>query len=132
VPGWTIESVKPSKYIDSAHFKVPQGNKAVELLESVLSQTRYRKPESKLRLSFDVRDVGNGCKGSMVVEVFGAQESFKVPYESKGTGGFKTAVFTFFAYAETTRVAFKSSFIGKDMSGSLCGPEVDDVKLVAI
>lgn len=104
----------------------------MELLESVLSQTRYTNLGSEIRLSLSVGDVGNGCKGSMVVEVFGGKESFKVPYKSKGIGGFTTAVFKFISHAGTTRVALRISYIGRDKSGSLCDPVVDDVKLVAM
>lgn len=41
LPGWIVESLKAVKYIDSDHYSVPQGKRAVELVagrESSLAQ----------------------------------------------------------------------------------------------
>lgn len=137
LPGWTIESRKPSKYIDSAHFSVPQGRGAVELLSgprSILSQNVSTLPGKSYRLSFAVGDGKNACKGSMMVQAIAGDKTFRVPYASKGTGGFKMADFTFTASFPKTRIAFMSVYHLKksDNSGSLCGPVVDKVLLVAL
>lgn len=137
LPGWIIESSRPSKYIDSAHFSVPKGRGAVELLsglESVLSQTVDTLPGKSHRLSFAVGDARNKCIGPMVVQVTVGDKTFRVPYESKGTGRFRMARFRFTPSFRTTRIAFMSlSYITKsDKSGSLCGPVVDRVHVVAL
>eukprot|EP01018_Ginkgo_biloba_P026204 Gb_11174 [translate_table: standard] len=136
LPGWVIESHKAVKYIDSAHFAVPQGMRAVELLagkESVIAQIIRTAPGRLYNLSFAVGDARNTCKGSMVVEAFAGKETFKVPYESKGTGSFKSVAFKFIATASTTRIAFLSTFytMRSDDFSSLCGPVVDQVNVVA-
>jgi hypothetical protein len=69
-----------------------------------------------------------------MVQATVGNQTFKVPYESKGTGGFKKAEFTFTANFPTTRIAFKSlsSIEKSDNSGNLCGPVVDQVQVLAL
>lgn len=137
LPGWIVESKLPAKYIDSAHYSVPHGHGAVELISgpgSVLSQTVHTAAGKSYRVSFAVGDGNNKCIGPMTVQVTASNRVFRVPYESKGTGGFKIAEFTFTARFPTTRIAFTSlSKIEKsDNSSSMCGPVVDQVKVVAL
>eukprot|EP01018_Ginkgo_biloba_P026202 Gb_11177 [translate_table: standard] len=134
LPGWVIESLKAVKYIDSAHFAVPQGRRAVELVagkESAIAQIVRTVPGNVYHLSFVVGDANNACKGSMIVEAFAGRETVKVPYESKGTGGSKPASLTFTAIAPRTRITFYSTFytMRSDDFSSLCGPVVDQVRL---
>jgi hypothetical protein len=56
----------------------------------------------------------------------------KVPYESKGTGGYKRAVLDFTAIANSTRVVFQSTFYHMKADGTLCGPVIDDASLVSL
>lgn len=137
LPGWIVESSKPSKYIYSPHFSVSEGLRAVELLsglESIISQNVATAPGKSYRLSFTVGDGKNACKGPMTVQATTGDKTFRVPYESKGTGGFKVAEFTFRAHYSATRIAFMSlSHIMKsDKSRSLCGPVLDQVQVVAL
>lgn len=135
LPGWMVESLKAVNYIDSAHFKVPQGKSAVELVggkESALAQVTRTVVGRVYTLSFSVGDASNACAGPMVVEAFAARSTVKVPYDSKGTGGFKRAVLRFTAVAERTRVVFLSSYYNTRTDGSLCGPLVDDVTLLSV
>ncbi|XP_073137350.1 BIIDXI-like protein At5g11420 [Henckelia pumila] len=132
--GWSIESLKAVKYIDSDHFGVPEGKRAVELVagrESAVSQTVRTIPGKTYVLTFLVGDAKNFCQGSMMVEASVGAVVVQVPYESKGTGGFKRAQIRFKATSPRTRVRFLSSFYHtkSDHSGSLCGPVVDDVRL---
>ncbi|RVW81659.1 hypothetical protein CK203_044471 [Vitis vinifera] len=85
-------------------------------------------------LSFSVGDANNSCEGSMVVEAFAGLDTIKVPYESKGKGGFKRAKLRFKAISKRTRVMFLSTYYTtkNDNSGSLCGPVLDDVKLLSV
>lgn len=135
LPGWIIESLKAVKYIDSDHFTVPEGKRGIELIagkESAIAQVVYTEPGWVYDLSFYVGDAKNYCEGSLVVEAFAGRQSAKVPYESKGKGGSKRATLRFKAVSSRTRVMFYSSVytMTNDHSGSLCGPVIDDVKLL--
>ncbi|KAE8730779.1 putative Pentatricopeptide repeat superfamily protein [Hibiscus syriacus] len=137
LPSWAVESLKAVKYIDSAHFFVPQGRRAVELVggkESAIAQITRTIVGKTYRMSFSVGDANNSCAGSLVVEAFAGQATLKVPYASKGTGGFKRAALTFKAVSNRTRIMFLSTFytMRSDDFSSLCGPVVDDVKLLSI
>ncbi|KAJ9167770.1 hypothetical protein P3X46_019367 [Hevea brasiliensis] len=137
LPGWMVESLKAVKYIDSDHFSVPQGRRAIELVagkESAIAQVARTTIGKTYTLSFAVGDASNSCEGSMVVEAFAGKETLKVPYESKGKGGFKRAVLKFVAVSNRTRLMFYSTFYAmrSDDFSSLCGPVLDDVKLLSV
>lgn len=137
LPGWMVESLKAVKYIDSDHFSVPQGKRAVELVagkESAIAQVVRTVPGKSYVLSFAVGDASNSCEGSMIVEAFAGKDTVKVPYESKGKGGYKRAVLKFVATSPRTRVMFLSTFytMRSDDFSSLCGPVVDDVRLLSV
>ncbi|KAL8245100.1 hypothetical protein R6Q59_011358 [Mikania micrantha] len=137
LPAWMVESLKAVKYIDSDHFSVPQGRRAVELVagkESAIAQVARTVVGKTYELLFAVGDASNSCEGSMVVEAFANKETLKVPYESKGKGGFKRAVLRFVATSTRTRIMFYSTFytMRSDDFSSLCGPVVDDVKLLSV
>ncbi|XP_065849783.1 BIIDXI-like protein At5g11420 [Euphorbia lathyris] len=137
LPGWMVESLKAVKYIDVDHFSVPQGRRAVELVagkESAIAQIARTIVGKTYTLSFAVGDASNACEGSMVVEAFAGRDTLKVPYQSKGKGGFKRAVLRFVAVSNRTRIMFYSTFytMRSDDFSSLCGPVVDDVKLLSV
>ncbi|XP_040376984.1 uncharacterized protein LOC102701241 [Oryza brachyantha] len=138
LPGWMVESLKAVKYIDSDHFAVPRGRRAVELLagrESAIAQVIRTVPGRQYALSFTVGDASNGCKGSLMVEAYAGRESTKVAYESAGRGGAaRRAVLPFRAASARTRVVFFSSFYStrSDDMSSLCGPVLDDVAVVSV
>ncbi|XP_052182212.1 protein DUF642 L-GALACTONO-1,4-LACTONE-RESPONSIVE GENE 2-like [Diospyros lotus] len=137
LPGWMIESLKAVKYIDAAHFSIPQGRRAVELVagkESAIAQVARTIPGKTYELFFSVGDASNSCEGSMVIEAFAGKDTIKVPYESKGKGGYKRAVLRFVATGPRTRIMFFSTFytMRSDDYSSLCGPVLDDVKLLSV
>ncbi|XP_057772931.1 protein DUF642 L-GALACTONO-1,4-LACTONE-RESPONSIVE GENE 2-like [Salvia miltiorrhiza] len=137
LPGWIIESLKAVKYVDSDHFSVPEGKRAIELVagrESVIVQIVRTVPGKTYDLSFLVGDAKNGCEGSMLVEAAAGKENVQVPYESKGNGGFKRGTLRFKAALPRTRVRFLSSFyhMKSDSTGALCGPVIDDVRLLSV
>lgn len=137
LPGWIIESLKAVKYIDSDHFSVPEGKRAIELVagkESAIAQVVRTTRGKVYTLTFSVGDASNACAGSMVVEAFAGKDTVKVPYESKGKGGFKRAVLRFVAAEERTRIMFYSTFytMRSDDFASLCGPVIDDVRLLSV
>ncbi|KAG8379872.1 hypothetical protein BUALT_Bualt07G0134500 [Buddleja alternifolia] len=137
LPGWIIESLKAVKYVDSDHFKVPEGKRAVELVagrESALAQIVRTELGKTYDLKFSVGDAKNSCEGSMMVEATVGKTILQVPYESKGNGGFKKAKLRFKAISRRTRIRFLSTFyhMKSDSTGSLCGPVIDDVRLVNV
>ncbi|KAK4354442.1 hypothetical protein RND71_026636 [Anisodus tanguticus] len=137
LPGWIIESLKAIKYVDSDHFTVPEGKRAIELVagrESAIAQIVITQAGNIYDLIFSVGDANNSCEGSMLVEAFAGKVALQVPYMSKGKGGFKRAKLRFTAMSRRTRIRFLSSYyhMKSDNSGSLCGPVVDDVRLVSV
>lgn len=137
LPGWIIESLKAVKYIDSDHFGVPNGKRAIELVagrESALAQVVRTVPGRFYDLMFSVGDAKNSCDGSMVVEAAAGRDILQVPYTSTSKGGFIRSHLRFKAVSARTRIRFLSTFyhMKSDNSGALCGPVIDDVKLVSI
>ncbi|KAG0468839.1 hypothetical protein HPP92_018167 [Vanilla planifolia] len=137
LPGWIIESLKAVKFIDSAHFSVPFGRYAVELLagrESAIAQVIRTIPNKSYNLTFVVGDAKNGCHGDMLVEAFAANATSKVPFHSIGAGQFVAANLQFKASGIRTRITFFSSFYHTKVNdlGSLCGPVLDEVRVCPI
>ncbi|XP_057434515.1 protein DUF642 L-GALACTONO-1,4-LACTONE-RESPONSIVE GENE 2-like isoform X2 [Lotus japonicus] len=137
LPGWIVESLKAVKYIDSEHFYVPQGKRAVELVagkESAIAQVARTVLGKTYILSFAVGDAGNSCEGLMSVEAFAGKDHVTVRYESIGKGGFKRASLKFVAVSTSTRIVFLSTFYAmrSDDFSSLCGPVIDDIKLLSL
>ncbi|KAL0327594.1 UNVERIFIED_CONTAM: hypothetical protein Sangu_1837400 [Sesamum angustifolium] len=137
LPAWIVESLKAVKYIDAAHFSVPHGQRAIELVggkRSAIAQVARTIIGKTYVLTFAVGDASNSCEGSMIVEAFAGRDTVKVPYESKGKGGYKRAVLRFTATAARTRIMFLSTYyhMRSDDFASLCGPVVDDVKLLSV
>ncbi|CAN1812641.1 Protein DUF642 L-GALACTONO-1,4-LACTONE-RESPONSIVE GENE 2 [Linum perenne] len=102
--------------------------------KSAIAQIARTIPGKTYTLSFSVGDASNACAGSMLVEAFAGKANLKVPYTSNGKGGFKRAVLRFVAASDRTRVMFYSSFyhMRNDDLSSLCGPVIDDVKLLSV
>uniref|UniRef100_J3LZ70 DUF642 domain-containing protein n=1 Tax=Oryza brachyantha TaxID=4533 RepID=J3LZ70_ORYBR len=133
---WTILGyTKSVKYVDAAHYAVPGGARAVELvsgMEAALVQEVSTVPGRSYRLEFSVGDAGDGCVGSLSVQAYASRGSVKVPYESQGTGGHSRASLEFTATSKRTRVVFVSMAYTMKPDGTLCGPVLDDALVVAI
>ena len=137
LPGWMVESLKAVKYIDSDHFAMPEGKRAIELVagrESAIAQEVITTIGRVYDLTFAVGDANNSCEGSMMVEAFAGKDTVQVPYQSKGKGGFIRGKLRFKAVARRTRIRFLSTFytMKNDNSGSLCGPVIDDIRLLSV
>ncbi|PUZ47796.1 hypothetical protein GQ55_7G195000 [Panicum hallii var. hallii] len=147
LPGWMIMSYKKVvKYVDAAHFAVPRGVRAVELVsgvETALVQEVHATVEgSWYRLEFSVGDAANGCGASsdyspspgMKVKASAGSGETTVGVDFRGAGGCTRGRLEFQATTSPTRVVFVSLgyHTKSDNSGTLCGPLVDDVSLVAI
>ncbi|XP_047062922.1 uncharacterized protein LOC124670469 [Lolium rigidum] len=142
LPGWKVRSYsKVVKYINSAHFAVPRGSYAVELVaggEAALLQEVDTVPGSSCTLELSVGDAGNGCVAQdqqpMRVQASTTDRSMTVVYNSTGTGGSRRASLAFTASRSKTLVAICSSayHTKSDYSGTRCGPVVDDISLVCV
>ncbi|CAL5031260.1 unnamed protein product [Urochloa decumbens] len=150
LPGWTVMSYrKVVKYVDSAHHAVPGGGRAVELVsgvETALVQEVYGTVEGAwYRLEFTAGDAANGCGGGsstdyspsggvMKVKASAGSCETTVDVDFHGAGGSTRGKLEFQAPPSPTRVVFVSLgyHTRSDNSGTLCGPVVDDVSLVAI
>ncbi|GFQ01151.1 hypothetical protein PHJA_002259000 [Phtheirospermum japonicum] len=134
LPGWIVESNRAVRYIDSYHFKIPGGKRAVELLsgkEGIISQMVETKPNKPYRLTFSLGHGGDACKQPLAVMAFAGDQAQNIHYTPDSNSTFQTANVNFTAKAERTRVAFYSIYYNTrtDDISSLCGPVVDDVRV---
>ncbi|KAK9690343.1 hypothetical protein RND81_09G121300 [Saponaria officinalis] len=132
LPGWINESLKAAKCIDSLHFYVPEGQRAIELIggkESSIAQVIRTKPGEIYVLTFLVGDARNKCVGPLAIEAYAGTATTRVTYNSNGTGGSMKGKLVFRAEEARTRVRFMSSFYTMTVDGSMCGPVLDDVKV---
>ncbi|GKB57636.1 carbohydrate binding domain-containing protein precursor [Tanacetum coccineum] len=135
LPGWIVESNRAVRYIDSYHFSVPGGKRALELLsgkEGIISQMVTTKPNKPYTMSFSLGHAGDMCKQPLAVMAFAGDQAENVHYTPNGNSTFQTANVNFTAKAEKTRVAFYSVYYNtrSDDMSSLCGPVVDDIRVV--
>ncbi|CAH9076450.1 unnamed protein product [Cuscuta epithymum] len=134
LPGWIVESNRAVRYIDSYHFRVPGGKRAVELLsgkEGIISQMVETKPNRPYIMTFSLGHAGDKCKQPLAVMAFAGDQAENIHYTPNSNSTFQTADVNFTAKAEQTRIAFYSIYYNTrtdDMS-SLCGPVIDDVKV---
>ncbi|CAL1403160.1 unnamed protein product [Linum trigynum] len=134
LPGWIVESNRAVRYIDSYHYSVPEGKRAIELLsgkEGIISQMVETKPNEPYKLSFALGQAGDRCKEPLAVMAFAGDQAQNVHYTPNANSTFQTADLNFTAKAERTRIAFYSIYYNTrtdDMS-SLCGPVIDDVRV---
>ncbi|XP_058095321.1 protein DUF642 L-GALACTONO-1,4-LACTONE-RESPONSIVE GENE 2 [Magnolia sinica] len=134
LPGWTVESNRAVRYIDSNHYTVPQGKRAVELLsgkEGIISQMVETTPEKQYSLTFSLGKAGDSCQEPMAIMAFAGDQAQNIHYSPIGNMSHQTANLTFKARADKTRIAFYSVYYSTrtDDKSSLCGPVVDDVRV---
>ncbi|KAK2987814.1 hypothetical protein RJ640_024441 [Escallonia rubra] len=134
LPGWIVESNRAVRYIDSYHFSIPQGKRAIELLsgkEGIISQMVETTPNKPYRMTFALGHAGDSCKQPLAVMAFAGDQAQNIHYIANANATFQTANLNFTAKAERTRVAFYSVYYNtrSDDMSSLCGPVVDDVRV---
>lgn len=135
LPGWIVESNRAVRYIDSYHFSVPGGKRALELLsgkEGIISQMVPTTPNKPYRMTFSLGHAGDSCKQPLAVMAFAGDQAENIHYTPNANSTFLTADVNFTAKAERTRLAFYSVYYNtrSDDMSSLCGPVVDDVRVV--
>ncbi|KAH9797756.1 hypothetical protein KPL71_005975 [Citrus sinensis] len=134
LPGWIVESNRAVRYIDSYHYSVPQGKRAIELLsgkEGIISQMVETMANKDYSLTFSLGHAGDKCKQPLAVMAFAGDQAQIVHYTEDANSTFHDANVNFTAKADRTRIAFYSVYYNTrtdDMS-SLCGPVVDDVRV---
>lgn len=134
LPGWIVESNRAVRYIDSYHFSVPEGKRAIELLsgkEGIISQMVETVTNKEYSLTFALGHAGDKCKQPLAVMAFAGDQAQNIHYTPDSNSTFHTVSLNFTSKAERTRIAFYSVYYNTrtdDMS-SLCGPVVDDVRV---
>ncbi|KAK9663839.1 hypothetical protein RND81_14G001900 [Saponaria officinalis] len=134
LPGWIVESNRAVRYVDSNHYEVPQGKRAIELLsgkEGIISQMVETTPKKEYSLSFSIGEGGDRCKEPLAVMAFAGDQAQNFHYMADSNSTFQSARLNFTAKAERTRIAFYSVYYNtrSDHISSLCGPVLDDVKV---
>ncbi|XP_062161786.1 BIIDXI-like protein At5g11420 [Alnus glutinosa] len=134
LPGWNVESNRAVRYIDSDHYTVPQGRRAVELLsgkEGIISQMVETAPDKDYTLTFSLGQAGDKCKQPLAVMAHAGDQALNIHYTPDSNSTFQSANLNFTAKAERTRIAFYSVYYNtrSDDMSSLCGPVVDDVRV---
>lgn len=122
------------KYVDSAHYFVPQGNAAVEIVAGNSSgiQTAVTLTQgSSYTLKFTLGDANDSCIGDLGVRAQAGSMLRNYSVQSKGTGSGESFSMSFEAGSGTTPVSFMSLSAMKTKGGVLCGPVIDDVVLQA-
>lgn len=134
MPGWIVESNRAVRFIDSDHYAVPQGKRAVELLsgkEGIISQMVETTADKPYTLSFALGHADDKCKEPLAVMAFAGDQVQTVHYTPESNSTFQTADLNFTAKADRTRIAFYSIYYNtrSDDMSSLCGPVIDDVRV---
>lgn len=134
LPGWIVESNRAVRFIDSDHYAVPQGKRAVELLsgkEGIISQMVETTADKPYTLSFALGHADDKCKEPLAVMAFAGDQAQTVHYTQESHSTFQTADLNFTAKADRTRIAFYSIYYNtrSDDMSSLCGPVIDDVRV---
>ncbi|CAI8590845.1 unnamed protein product [Vicia faba] len=134
LPGWIVESNRAVRYIDSDHYAIPQGRRAIELLsgkEGIISQMVETKPEKPYTLTFSLGHADDKCKEPLAVMAFAGDQTQNIHYTPNSNSTFQVSNLNFTAKADMTRIAFYSVYYNtrSDDMTSLCGPVVDDVRV---
>ncbi|KAL8152270.1 hypothetical protein V2J09_010030 [Rumex salicifolius] len=136
IPGWIVESNRAVRYIDSFHYAVPEGKRAVELLsgkEGIISQMVETTPKKEYTLTYSVGQGGDDCKEPLAIMAFAGDQAQNVHYLADANSTSQRSALNFTAKADRTRVAFYSVYYNtrSDHMSSLCGPVLDDVRVWA-
>ncbi|GMH26076.1 hypothetical protein Nepgr_027919 [Nepenthes gracilis] len=134
LPGWIVESNRAVRFVDSDHFTVPEGKRAIELVsgkEGIISQMVETTPRKQYMLTFSVGQAGDSCKEPLALMAFAGDQARSFHYMADSNSSFELAGLNFTAKAERTRIAFYSVYYNTriDHSSSLCGPVLDGVRV---
>lgn len=122
------------RYIDSAHFFVPQGNAAIEITTGNSSGIQTAVPltqGSSYTLEFTLGDANDSCVGDLSVRAQAGSILRNYTVRSNGTGSAENFSMGFQAGSGTTPISFISLSALETKDGVLCGPVIDNVVLHA-
>ncbi|XP_057823780.2 protein DUF642 L-GALACTONO-1,4-LACTONE-RESPONSIVE GENE 1 isoform X2 [Cryptomeria japonica] len=132
LPGWIVESSKAVRYIDSNHFSVPEGKRAIQLLsgnQGSISQIIKTATSKTYRLIFSLGDAGDECHPPLAVVAFAGDQSQVANYSSVMSDPFHVFNLSFMANSENTKISFHSLYYNTKDNSSLCGPVIDQIKV---
>lgn len=131
---WSIHGT--IRYIDSSHYKVPQGKAAVELLSGgVREESMNLRMANTYTLNFTIGDANDSCVADFVVYVQAGSSVYNYTMRSNGRGStfkhtlkfrvdevnpWEPSTISFYSYEET-----------RTKDGVLCGPVLDDILLAS-
>ncbi|KAL7093932.1 hypothetical protein ACP275_11G070000 [Erythranthe tilingii] len=133
---WAISGIV--KYIDSKHYKVPQGEAAIELLSGDSSSDPGVRIDLNLNtnytytLNFTMGDANNSCVGDFTVYVQVGNNFHNFTMRSNGTGSASERSITFkseFPSLIKTPIILYSVSETRTSYGVLCGPVIDNMIL---
>ncbi|KAL4192461.1 hypothetical protein AMTRI_Chr06g194370 [Amborella trichopoda] len=131
--GWTVMGTV--KYIDSNHYKVPQGKAAIEIVSGSLGgiqQTLVLQKGWTYNLSFVMGDANDTCMGDFILGVQAGSTSNNFTMQSNGTGSTQSFSMKFKAdHSEPTAISFISYTDSQSRDLEFCGPVIDNVVLGA-
>ncbi|KAJ0982672.1 hypothetical protein J5N97_010927 [Dioscorea zingiberensis] len=137
LPGWIIEPDRAVRFIDSAHFSVPYGQYAVELVagpDSTITQVIRTIAGKPYNLTFVFGDAKNNCHARLLVKAIAANATAVVQFQSHGKGGFVPVSLKFNAIGSRTRITFSGTSYHTKLRqpGNLCGPVLDQVRVYPV
>lgn len=121
------------KYIDSKHYKVPQGKAAIELLSGAPSgiQVDHTLPMLTYTLNFTIGDANDSCVGDFIVYIQVGLNVHNFTMRSNGTGSAFNHSITFKSESSReTSISFYSFNETRTSDGVLCGPVLDNLVLL--
>ncbi|CAI9785080.1 unnamed protein product [Fraxinus pennsylvanica] len=127
--GWSIIGI--IKYIDSSHYKVPEGRAAIELVSGSPSGIQIDLTltvGSTYSLEFMMGDANDSCVGDFIVyaQIGTTIQNFTV--KSNGTGSAQKQFMTFEAeFTRLTSISITSFNETRTNDNVLCGPVIDNV-----
>lgn len=132
VPHWMVEAGKAVRYVDSDHFWVPEGNRAIQLLSGMdgsIVQSIYTVSGNTYSLSFLLGEAGDSCREPMAVMASAANRSQDFKYSTSSR--YQKFNMSFLADSEITRIGFYSMYYNTKIgdNSSLCGPVIDAVRV---
>lgn len=131
---WTILGIV--KYIDSKHYAVPRGGRAVELVSGnpsgIVSSVGFLK-HGQVTIDFIMGDANDSCVGDFLVFLqVGDTMIWNFTMRSIGVGSREAHSVTFmaeFSNTESVLISFTSFNETRTSNNVLCGPVIDSTVL---
>ncbi|EEF47479.1 uncharacterized protein LOC112534095 [Ricinus communis] len=130
---WSI--IGTVKYIDSAHYSVPEGKAAIEIVSNdpsgILTILKLSKG-SNYTLEFTMGDANDSCIGDLKLQAQVGRTTQNFTLQSQGMGSTQNHSINFKADSNLSTLSFVSLNQGQRSDAILCGPVVDNVILRSV